>query len=384
MNDCAILEPDEIRVDAAVEIIHDEPRTMIHSLHIENFRCFPKLDLQDLGKFNIIVGNNGAGKTALLESIFLPGATHDMVFKLRSFRGLVTAPLTPVKETYESAWKDLFFKFSQTTPIKILLNGSEANSRKLSIYYSPEANMPLLIGFQPKPNENAPNNPKPASTSFVPLTFETDAYGKKYFNNAIFDQNGILIRTGEIPPTATIAFIPSTTQFQIVQQFSQIDVKNQKGKLVATLKEVFPAIDDISIQYTGGMPEIYCTIAALPEKIPVGLVSNGIHKLLTILLGIATQENGAVLVDEIENGIYFGSLGNAWRAILNFCKAYNVQLFASTHSLENLKSLIPFLSEDKNDFRLIRLSELQGGSHIAQISKGGDFLAALETETEVR
>jgi hypothetical protein len=380
--ECAILERDEIRVDAPDAIPHNIPRPMIQSLHIENFRCFPKLDLQDLGMFNIIVGSNGAGKTALLESIFLPGGVHDLVFKLRTFRGLATPPITPVKENYEAAWKDLFFKFSQITPIKIVLDGSEPNSRTLSIYYNPLANTPLFPGFQP--TDKAPNVPKPDSSSVIPLTFETDALGKKYINNAIFEPTGNFVRTGEPPPRATIAFIPSTQQFGNAQLFSQIDVKNQKEKLIKVLKEVFPIVNDLSVQYPGGVAEVYCTVPTLPEKIPVGLVSNGIHKLLTILLNIATQANGAVLVDEIENGIHFESLENAWRAVFKFCKEYNVQLFASTHSLECLQSLIPFLNDEKNDFRLIRLKELGDGSHTAQISKGGDFAAALETGTEVR
>ena len=38
---------------------------MIESLEVENFRCFNKLSLDGLGKVNVVVGDNGAGKTAL-------------------------------------------------------------------------------------------------------------------------------------------------------------------------------------------------------------------------------------------------------------------------------------------------------------------------------
>ncbi|MFZ0862026.1 MAG: AAA family ATPase, partial [Candidatus Sulfotelmatobacter sp.] len=39
---------------------------MIESLTIENFRCFEKTTISDLRRVNVVVGNNGAGKTALL------------------------------------------------------------------------------------------------------------------------------------------------------------------------------------------------------------------------------------------------------------------------------------------------------------------------------
>ena len=40
---------------------------MIRSLHIENFKCFRRLDVE-LGRFNVLVGPNGSGKTALLQA----------------------------------------------------------------------------------------------------------------------------------------------------------------------------------------------------------------------------------------------------------------------------------------------------------------------------
>jgi hypothetical protein len=380
MIECAVLDAEENQVDALEEFSHDAFQPMIKSLHIENFRCFQKLDIEDLGAFNIIVGNNGAGKTALLESIFLPGGGHDLVFRLRAFRGMAQQQMTPVRSVYESHWKDLFFKFSQSSPITISLQGSEPNSRILKIYYSPQDAAPLLIGFQPKEREQS----KTDAAAVIPLTFETDAGGKKYFNNAVFDKNGALQRTGDAPPNSLIAFLPTFQQFTLAQQFSEIDVKNQKGRLIKSLQEVFPNIDDLSLQVVNGATDLYCTIRTLPEKIPVGLVSNGIHKLLTILVQIADRAGGVVLIDEFDNGIFHGSLESAWRAVFNFCKEYEVQLFASTHSLESLKALVPLLSENQDCFRLIKLKSLKDGNHTANIFKGKDFESALLTGVDPR
>jgi hypothetical protein len=57
------LEQDKKPIDSRSETQHSWPRAMITSLHIENFRCFKSLDLKDFGKYNIIVGDNGSGKT---------------------------------------------------------------------------------------------------------------------------------------------------------------------------------------------------------------------------------------------------------------------------------------------------------------------------------
>jgi hypothetical protein len=383
LTDCGILEPDEIRVDAPDEISHDEFQPMINSLHIENFRCFPKLDLENLGQFNIVVGENSAGKTALLESIFLPGGGHDLQFRLRGNRGLSQPQITPVRAVYESLWKDLFFRFSQNVPIVISLRGNEQNSRTLRIFYSPQANTPLFIGFQQKETELA--NPKTDSSAIIPLTFETEAAGQRYINQAVFDsKTGILQRTGAPPPNAHIAYLPTAMIISVQQSFSELDVKNQKGQLIETIKEVFPIIDDLSLQVVNGVADLYCTIKTLPEKIPIGLVSNGIYKFLTILVTIADRAHGVVLVDEIETGIYYKKFPKMWEAIIKFCKAYDVQLLVSTHSKECLESLMPFIEKDKINFRLIRMEITHDGNHTAQIFTGDEFEAALETGLDPR
>ena len=67
-NGAGILSADAY-LDAAQKF---QPRyQMITSLEVENFRGFRKIELSDLRRINIIVGDNSSGKTAFLEAIFL-------------------------------------------------------------------------------------------------------------------------------------------------------------------------------------------------------------------------------------------------------------------------------------------------------------------------
>ncbi|MFH1270859.1 MAG: AAA family ATPase [Nanoarchaeota archaeon] len=45
---------------------------MVTHMHIENFKCFKDFDV-DLGPFNVLIGPNDSGKTALLQTIILMG-----------------------------------------------------------------------------------------------------------------------------------------------------------------------------------------------------------------------------------------------------------------------------------------------------------------------
>lgn len=62
---------------------------MIRSIDLRNFRCYRQLEVNNLARLNVIVGDNGVGKTTLLESIFLPLATSpEIALRLRQQRGL--------------------------------------------------------------------------------------------------------------------------------------------------------------------------------------------------------------------------------------------------------------------------------------------------------
>lgn len=50
---------------------------MLDHLRIHNYRLFRELDIRRLSRVNVVAGRNNAGKTALLEAVFLlSGAGH--------------------------------------------------------------------------------------------------------------------------------------------------------------------------------------------------------------------------------------------------------------------------------------------------------------------
>ena len=57
---------------------------MYKSFHVKNFRCFKDLQINDLGRVNLIAGKNNTGKTALMEAISIFLATKHLKTLLRS------------------------------------------------------------------------------------------------------------------------------------------------------------------------------------------------------------------------------------------------------------------------------------------------------------
>ncbi|MGA3144697.1 MAG: AAA family ATPase [Verrucomicrobiota bacterium] len=363
------------KVDANAEISQDSRQPMINSIHIENFRCFQKLGLKDFGKFNIIVGENGSGKTALLEAIFLPGNSADVPVVYRNQRGMISPGFSPEKQAYEAMFSDLFFGFSTDLPIEIKIVGSYENLRSARIYFKPITERPLLP-------EGELKNGRVTDRLFTLQTKDAD-------NKESIQQVNLkgLISAGGEHKQAIIAFVTTGTvgsAHVLAQLLSDIRKNNADGQIQEAVHELFPGISDLSPELTGGLGEIHCKVAGLSKKVPVTLVSHGINKVLCILLFIATHRGGAVLVDEIDNGIYYKAFPKMWEAIIRFCNDFNVQFFASTHSKECLNELRPFIEKNQDMYRLVRTEGENGAGHTARIFKGENFSAALETGTEVR
>ena len=88
-------------------------------------------------------------------------------------------------------------------------------------------------------------------------------------------------------------------------------------------------------------------------------MGDGVGRLLSILITIANYENGIVLIDEIENGFHSTTLILLWNSIKDVALAYNVQVFATTHSLECVKTFSKSISSDLLGDELIRLYRLE-------------------------
>jgi len=290
------------------------------------------------------------------------------------------APFGPTKAAYEALWRDLFFQFESENGIEIMLDGTPENTRSLRVYYGAQE-LTLLPSGEKKDIESRD------STLITPLTFETvDSRGTVNKMQTVVQPNGGITFSGGAS-NPLVYFYPASASVHsmtVASQFSELSKRNQGSEISALLHKIFPQIGTLAVEVAGNMPELYSDVSGVNERIPLGLISNGINKITAIILAITSHANGIVLVDEIENGIYYQKLPNLWQAIFEFCYKYKVQLFASTHSLECLRGLLPIIKGREEYFRLLRVENGTQDGHTVRIFAGKNFEAALETGVEIR
>lgn len=362
---------------------------MIDSLRIKNFRAFADVSLANLGQVNIVVGDNGSGKTSLLEAIALGlGGNAELPIRFRQFRGMGPfLALSRIRSAFEELWKDLFHRFDQGQAIEIVTTGDAESARALKVYYDEVGSTSIPFGeYAGTGTGGEVSSGAIDSSVIVPVVFEwTDAAGAKHQTRPEVSERGLTFPALSVP--SKVSYFPPTgvvnNPKEAAAQFSALSVRNEEGRLLKVLRQVYPSIENLSIEYNVGAGMLFCSIAGMPEKVPAALVSGGAHKMLVILLGISAQPRGVVVIDEVENGFYYKAMPRAWEALLAFAMEFETQLFVTTHSKECLQAANGTVKGNEDKFRLLRVE--REGDHSVIRKFGGDvFEAAIETETEIR
>jgi len=356
----------------------EEDYKMIETLSIQNFRCFELIKLNDLQRINIIVGQNASGKTALLEALFLAaGGSPEVGLRLKMWRIVgESIEVRADRTAFEGLWRDMFFGLDEARDIVISISGSGKSTRSVRVFFSSKSSaISIPVGKQKKP-----------AVRIFPIVFETmDETGKKSRLEVIMDEQKITV-PGVEQPSLKAAFFPSGIRAnpgEAAGRFSALSKIKKDVELVRRLQELFPFIEGLSVETYGAGVTIFASVQGVAEKLPVGLVSEGIGKVLNILLAIANSPKGVVIVDEVENGFYFKAMPDIWRALYEFAVEYDVQLFLSTHSEECLLALAEFAKDKADQFSLLQTSNAGGKCEVRHVS-GTDFEAALQEGVEVR
>lgn len=114
-----------------------------------------------------------------------------------------------------------------------------------------------------------------------------------------------------------------------------IDRKDQ-GDIVNVLRRIDRRIVDITI--VGD--EIKANVDGVDQLLPIRVLGDGMMKILSILVAIKVCENnGCVLIDEIDNGLHFSAYTQLISSAMELAALKNVQLIISTHSQEFLARL---------------------------------------------
>lgn len=213
--------------------------------------------------------------------------------------------------------------------------------------------------------------PVPSEALTVPIALTwTDENGNSHAVRALLSPQGLVFEgTNERLPTSFM-FASQTVinASEAAGHFSALRKNRTVDRFRQVFLSVFNQIKDIDLADIGGNSILVADVPWAKELLPLPLLSGGTNRAAAILLSLTHRDDGLVLVDEIENGIFHARQRSFSKALLELTRAYRQQLFLTTHSEEWLRNLIEAAGNQVKDISFWRLERKNKGPTIRRFT----------------
>lgn len=280
---------------------------MLKEIEIQNFRCFEHIKISGFERVNLIGGKNNAGKTALLEALFLNFSPAPR--SLAILKELRREP-DKVIEATPGALENLFYARKKDIALVIIGKNDNNNTKRLEIknvlsdYYM---NCEFFI------NEDRINQ---SSTVFDPTSL-----------------NGYYISIDEAPIVPPFIIISGR---ELTEAFDRARLDDKDSEVLKAFHVIDPAIESVE-SFSIGEPTLYLRRKG-EKRLPLSLFGDAMNRVAHIMLKLINSKYNILLIDEIENGIHYTSQREFWRILFRLAVELDTQIFATTHSLEMLQA----------------------------------------------
>ncbi len=287
---------------------------------IESYRGIDGLTLDAPGRVNLIVGVNNAGKTSLLEAIYLLAHQNDerALLDAIGWRGRVNGDPPPL-------W------LVEQLPRSVRISGSfdQIPDNRTSVEFE--------VATEPEPDVED-------QTSFLSKLAIESSYGEHV-------QNTDVVFFGDRPRRTRF----EGQNWLCRSAFTSPFVANRPETLARCNKESIEAgtkrqlIDFIRERVDPGLRNIeladrfnrFLVSHDDFEKAPdLAVFGEGVRRVFEIGLLFADVRGGVLLVDEFENAIHTELLAEFTRLVQDLAVELNVQVFLSTHSKEAIDAFV--------------------------------------------
>ena len=332
---------------------------MLRKFSVRNFRCLRELDIGPLARVNLIVGANNVGKTALLEALYLNCASGrpEAPLRVNHARG--------ARGDDADIWEELSWLFHAkqiATPIELLSENGHDQKSALRIRLVEPTERRLSTAETDGAHWTGARLPTGAARA-TDLTLEyTDHKGKVDTLRAQLTPDGITVSASDLRPAGNVVLVLKSPRFseEHANRYSALAVAGREEELLPSLQALDPRIRRLKLLHPANKPMLYVD-AGNGQLAPLTYMGEGLGYVLSWQLAILTTENGTVLIDEIEYGLHYSALIDAWKAVGTSARDSNVQVFATTQNWECVIAAQNAFAESGDDeFRLHRLERRDG------------------------
>ncbi len=166
------------------------------------------------------------------------------------------------------------------------------------------------------------------------------------------------------------------------QQFSFLLKIKQEHDVLDGIQIIDSSVQRIQVVSEPSGPSIYLDVG-LETLVPLAVCGEGLVRLFSIIVELTASRNGVLLIDEIDNGLHYSVMANLWLVLGELAAKHNVQIFATTHNDDMMRSALESFAGKEGLLGLFRIDK-RGDRHVMVGYDDEAMEAVLETNFEVR
>lgn len=346
------------------------------NISIKNYKNFKDLSINKLAKVNLVVGMNNCGKSTLLEaiSIFLAGGSISKLKEILESRRVYDKyprgededkAIEAEIENFLTLYTDLNLELFYSEPIEFIGNiqneDIKISIKFVDIYDEREFNGDGESILRRKIIDPSESNLLNVDTTKALAIYINDDLKKTYlFKNHRLRQSGQHSKFScEYVQTSHISSERNPIYFDSI---AMSDLENELIKSLNIIDERIDAINFLRDSTYSGMHRYdrvpIVVLKGSSKRYKLSTMGDGINRILTIILAMLNCKDGVLLVDEFDNGLHYSVQTKLWKIVYHLANVLNIQVFATTHSNDCIKSFIE--AEGDVSCKIIRLENRDG------------------------
>lgn len=341
---------------------------LLPSLEIQNFRAFQHLAVRRLARVNLVVGKNNAGKTSLLEALWLYAhrgawsAIWDVVEwrdegkRSDGIRSVTTA------DVQAQSYEQLFFGRPSL--------GTSPEAIRIGPANNPDVAIAISVAW-------SGNQKQPRVVSG--LAVRQGAGAEVIYP---FGQQHTQLRNGTKLIAAQFVDTNGLQKGEIARLWDAITLTDREDDVVRALQIVAPGVVRVNV-LAEQERAVIVRLRGSNNQARLRSLGEGMNRMFGIILALINAADGMLLVDEVENGLHYSVLPDTWRLIFEVAARLNIQVFATTHSKDCVEAFQRAAQAHVEEGQVIRLGR-KGEGVVATLFDEEELEAAMEQNVEVR
>ena len=374
----------------------ENPNGKLHlpSLSIQGFRGITNLSIPRLAPVTLITGINNTGKTSILEAVrlFTEEATPEVIRELLQFREENAEAISTDQDSLNDVpflVSALFHGFPRLyeNPEPIVFSRYD-NSRQMQIQirwfretYDADGNTRLIhdepLSFEEPDSVPALVVQTDGRKRIYPIDrIDRLASARRSYYRSDLRQMSRFVNASGAERTAMLGPL-----------WDNISSTPRERYVIEALRIIDPDISAVSMV---GVQSLRTSRTAVvwsdkfSRRVPLRSFGEGMNRLFGIILSLVNVSGGILLVDEFDNGMHYTVQVQAWRLVFNLARELDVQVLATTHSLDCVAGFRQAAAEEEVvDGLMVRIDRL--GSRMRSVEyTEEDLLVAMSQRIEVR